>query len=842
MSKRQLFAVFASIAALGVSLVVASPAAYAAGSITPWQNSVAVGGSFSASSNGCPRTETDGNEGYVFQQGEIRLLVGAGASQRIAAFGTSAGGVRHNFVVPGWVDPNEPAQLVGACIRTSYSYEDDQPLREVLFTLPAVSIDITPGSPTMTGPVISLSRPSAATGQSLEVTVSGCQGAQYASVVLLSGSDMTLAEPIYLAGNGGSVTGGSSVVTLSLARPVFEGSDQLPEITQGDHLVIGSCYQDDDEDSFQIISAPVAFEVSGTTPWDSITYEQHEDHIAVSGAGCDGGRNVTVEYREDFYAEETLSQKSLAIAAGSRDLARAARASARDLGEGSITFEVTPEPDGTWSAEVPIGEDVGGLSIAPSCGDPLADGFAYGPRSFYLGSGYADVYMERISPTSSPVGGQISVHLQGECEEGAKVGLYRDGELLSESAAVTPSWSLGVKASLAAPAQPGNYELISSCGSDPGDRRTYEVFSPTQVSGEHPLEAEPTDGWPSQGEREVYHGKIGPITLPPMEHETMSMNSATAAAKAMGPSGLFIDVPRPDGNFAITQMDINLVDDEGMEMPATAAHLHHFVINNKSKKNPACPGGSTFGLPGEIVGASGAEKTALKLDDPYGVMVKDSDDWTGVYELMSRSMETREVYITYDITYRRDVQNVRPVTRYFGSATGCSSFTWTVNGSGQPDTQSTYIKIQKPGRLIAGGAHVHNGASHADIVNDRGRRLCRSEIQYGDHEVGHGMGHSMRGLRADAATTTIVGEPITDDEYPPEFYDDDLEIKSISACGLAEQVSAGERIRFDAVYQNDRSRSGVMGIYSLFVWEGGGPVTPGPRGAEPIRGNPNYTG
>ena len=82
----------------------------------------------------------------------------------------------------------------------------------------------------------------------------------------------------------------------------------------------------------------------------------------------------------------------------------------------------------------------------------------------------------------------------------------------------------------------------------------------------------------------------------------------------------------------------------------------------------------------------------------------------------------------------------------------------------------------------------------------------------------------------------------SEDEYPPEFYDDDLVIEGISNCPLAESVSAGERLQFDAVYENERSRSGVMGIYTAYVWEGGGPAEPGPGGAEPIPGNPNYTG
>ncbi len=112
---------------------------------------------------------------------------------------------------------------------------------------------------------------------------------------------------------------------------------------------------------------------------------------------------------------------------------------------------------------------------------------------------------------------------------------------------------------------------------------------------------------------------------------------ALGGGKALGPSELFIPVPRPSGDFAITKLSFDLVDAEGMPVDASMAHLHHFVITNRSRPNPACPDG-TFGLPGQIVGAAGAERTVLQTGDPYGVVVKGSDQWTGVYELMSRSI------------------------------------------------------------------------------------------------------------------------------------------------------------------------------------------------------------
>ena len=161
------------------------------------------------------------------------------------------------------------------------------------------------------------------------------------------------------------------------------------------------------------------------------------------------------------------------------------------------------------------------------------------------------------------------------------------------------------------------------------------------------------------------------------------------------------------------------------------------------------------------------------------------------------------------------------------SATGCGTFTWTLDGSGTPDTQRHFVTIDKPGRLIGAGGHIHNGGLYADWTNDRGRRLCRSTISYGDEPVGHDMGE--------------MEEPGMG-EYPPEFHPGDLAIEGISNCPLAESLSAGERLEFSATYDDEQARSGVMGIFTAYVWEGGGPAEPGPGGAEAIPGTPNYTG
>lgn len=828
-----------------MAVAAASPAG-AAGTITPWSSSVAVGKTFSVTANGCPSEETESDSSYTYQEAQLVLVTGAGAGERAAGFGQGLSDTRYRFRVPGWVDPADPAVVTGRCVRTTYTETGTGTTvsTTVVFTYPDAAIDITPGTATPTGPVFTLDRTTAAGGQVVTISGSQCQGSDYAEAVIYEGTDLSgRTAQNFLAGRGGDVAAdGTFEIQLALNdRGEFEDTGGGP-VAEGPYTVLAGCNVGDDEG--YIFAEPQPLTVVGTNPSGSFEVHVADGQISAMGTGC-VGKDVHVildGYSSNFTVEEQATKRDRALAR--RSLPDAARIAIDQNGEFHETLPVTPEADGTWmvSTDAPAGSF--DLTATADCGDPTADGFRYVTR-YLFEDNFADLFVDRASPTSSPVGGEVALTIGGYCDGEVTAALVdRDRKVISESAPVALNDYGLATATLTAPDTAGTYYGVGTCAGETSYPEPYVVFQPKQVSATAPLADEPTEGWPSRGARETYHGKIGPITLPPME-------MADGGAKALDPSGLFIPVPRPNGDFAITKMSFDLVDSKGMPVSQDDAHLHHFVITNKSKKNPACPNG-TFGLPGQIVGAAGAERTVLQTGDPYGLVVKAKDDWTGVYELMSRSMSTQTVYLTYDIDYRRDVENVRPVTTYFGSATGCNSFTWTIDGSGTPDTQSTYITVAKKGRLIGAGGHIHNGGQSADWTNDRGRRLCRSEITYGDEILNH---TGMDGPRsstlaptrvtettAPMATTTAVGEPIPTEDFPPEFYDTDKVIEGISNCPLAESLSAGEKLRFDATYTNDRARSGVMGIYTAYVWEGGGPAAPGPGGAQPVPGNPSYTG
>jgi hypothetical protein len=799
-----------ALSVVGAGLALAASPVAADGTLTPASATVAQGASLVVATTGCPLLEEEGEGSYTVQRAELLLTTGSGAGERLVSFSTYDGSDRYLLNVPGWVDPAQPALVTGRCVRTTLSFEDDTEQVTTLFAYPEVAVDVVAGTAVPDGPYVALDRSTAAGGQALRVTITGCEGAEFAQAVLFDGADLSgRGEPRFVAGSGAGEGAGPGTFELELDLNTNRIDGDAGPVPEGDYGLLAVCGFAGDR---FLQSEPQAVSVVGTNPSGAIAVELVDGDLVVSGQACTGGRTVELRYEgyafdEEFTTARDAAQRLVAgtQAGGGRtgdaDLLR--QLVVDDEGEISGSATATPEADGTWTVTEALPEASVGVQVRATCGDPFVDGFRYVPM-FVSASIYADLYVDRVSPTSSPTGGPITVHLEGVCEGEVRVAILDDDlEVLAESEPIT----LGVletgSGTVTAPATPGTYAVAGRCGDQRGVPDAYEVFAPETRSATSPLPEEPATGWPSAGPRATYEGRLGPIDLPAMEE--LDPEVLRDAARALGPSELFTSVPRPDGDFAITKMDFDLVDAQGRPVGADRAQIDHFVITNRSDRNPACPDG-TFALQGAIVGAAGPERTVLQTGDPYGIVVEDDDQWSGTYQLESRSTQDQQVYLAYDITYRRDVANVRPVTTYFGSATGCDRFTWSLDGSGVPDTQSHVITVAKDARLIGAGGHLVEGGTHADWVNDRGRRLCRSEVSYGG----------------------------------------DGAIEGISTCPLAEQLRAGERLRFDATYANDEPQFGAMGIFTAYVWEGGGPASLAtPAGAVPagaLPGSPSYTG
>jgi hypothetical protein len=739
-------------------------------------------------------------DGAPYRYALVRLMT-TGADPAVVAFAQSFVGYDGELTLPDWYEPG-PARLVADCFQVDGA-EGGTPV--LVFSFPSVDFELMAGD----GPsrqTMTLGRTSVEEGQVIPVELTGCDpGGEYDNAFAVVYEGEGIAGPGWAYGTP-VATGFGEPGADGTARIELAVSGQGDAIEPGSYFVLGLC----ERSMTRFVYPTQAITITGTNPAvGTLTadYRSSAGKVDIAGEGCTGGALVAVRVTSDpgFDAE----------AAGPDTDARLARVAASGRSTRAIAdIVVVPEPDGSWSHvwDLPP-EGAQFAQVSADCGDPLADGFRYRPRFVSLGGG---LWVSRVSPTSSPAGGPVVVQVIGECDGTVTVELVDDGGEVHATGTTTISGRYG-SAELTAPPHADRYSVAVRCGMGRGYGADLEVFDPGPFRSPDPVPpAPPATGWPSAGPVEHFTGRIGPIALPP-EHDMGGMD-----ASALPPSGIGIDLPRPEGELAIRSIRYDLVDaGTGQPVPTDDAHLHHFVMGNTAEQNPACPRG-TFGLPGEIIGAVGQERSQVDLPDPYGLVVEADDQWSGVYDIMNLGHEAREVYLTYELTFQRDVSRIRPVQTYFFSATGCDSFQWTIDGSGTEDVQSHHVTMEDDGLLVGGGGHVHSGGEASELYDDRGRLLCRAELHVGEGG-GHG-GPGMSAGRVAATTTTVVDEgPM----YPPEFYPDDPPIEHISSCpSINQPVQAGERLRFDAIYTNERARSGVMGIGLFFVWEGGGPADP----------------
>jgi hypothetical protein len=781
-----------------------------------------------------------GDQGESYRRAVVRL-VRTGADPVVVALGESFEDDGVELTLPDWYEPG-PGLLTADCI--DYSFEDEQ--STVVFAYPPIAFDLQAG----TAPPrqsMSLGRTSLEEGQVVDVTLTGCDVDDGESatgyVLLFEGDDAMLGFNDAIA-NANAAPDGSGRVHVELEALSYRG-----RLEPGSYTVVGICWQDRALTLYR--SEPVTITASNAAV-DTIQLDRRvaESQVLISGSGCTGGALVTLEITADRWDEMARARRKLEDRIS---MAAKSQRSAKQLDR----LVVTPAADGSWShlwTEPADGADE--LSVVAECGDPSADGFRYQRSYLYIGIGDL-ARVERVSPTSSPVGGPVDVHVFGSCSDPVGVDLL-DGEGEAHSSGSAAMENSTGTARLDAPDHAGLYAIRVRCGTKKGMAGTLDVFDPGPPRSPAVVPpGPPATGWPSAGPVEHFTGRIGPIMLPAEDMDPMD----PMGTRALPPSGLGVAVPRPEGDFAIRSMKYDLVDaGSNASVPREDAHLHHFVVAKLGDHNPACPNG-TFGLPGKIFAAVGQERTPLNLADPYGLVVRAGDAWAGVYDLMNLTDETREVYLTYEMTIQRDISKIRPLNTYFTSATGCSRFTWTVDGSGTKDVQRTYITVEKDGLLVGGGGHVHNGGEATELHDDRDRLLCRAEAHFGEGgHGGHGGHDDMAGASRAAVTETTVSPTTTrpgggegDPMFPPEFYPDDPPLEHISNCpGINRPVKAGERLRFDAIYTNDRARSGVMGIALFHVWEGGGPADPVTGGkpntpppaspAKPLPGRARFTG
>ena len=264
-----------------------------------------------------------------------------------------------------------------------------------------------------------------------------------------------------------------------------------------------------------------------------------------------------------------------------------------------------------------------------------------------------------------------------------------------------------------------------------------------------------------------------------------------------------IDIPTPGVDGFITEMQTDIVDANGSQVPINRLMLHHIVFLNLGSKFGAKRDGtcnrftaldSKTALPniGERFGGSGEERLRMRLPAGYGYPIKAKDRWGMSYMLMNHRNKTDSAYVQYTVTY--DTAPKKPAKPYWLDIKNClSDPVFDIPGGkkrGSTTRRSRTWTVPETGRVVAGGGHVHGGA-RSMTLNRAGCELYRSKPTWGRR------GHPFYRVK-----------PVLHEPGPV----------NMSAFTSAEgfPVQRGEQLRLDANYDGEILHTRVMGI--MVIW------------------------
>jgi hypothetical protein len=265
--------------------------------------------------------------------------------------------------------------------------------------------------------------------------------------------------------------------------------------------------------------------------------------------------------------------------------------------------------------------------------------------------------------------------------------------------------------------------------------------------------------------------------------------------------------PKPSVDGYVTRMEVDVVDAQGRPISPRHLMLHHIVFLN-------------LGVPGKFdhrdwtcdvftgldyrtklpaladrFYAAGEERNKLLLPDGYGYPVKGNDAWILTWMFMNHHATPAKAYIQYRITY--ETEPLKPAYMVWLDVRNClSDPVYDVPGGGPPGSvhsRSTTWTARQPGRLVAGGGHVHGG----------GKNVVLSQPDCGDREL--------------FTSRPLYGLP-THDFYNvrPVLHEPGPIDMSGFTTPEGIPVTAGQKLKITSNYDNARPHARVMGIYGVY--------------------------
>jgi plastocyanin len=277
-------------------------------------------------------------------------------------------------------------------------------------------------------------------------------------------------------------------------------------------------------------------------------------------------------------------------------------------------------------------------------------------------------------------------------------------------------------------------------------------------------------------------------------------------------SDFTIPNPSADGRFAgaekaaILGMSTDITDANGKPIPIQRLMLHHIVFLNGG--NPSAgrvlpdatcktltfpDNQTTVPALAERFYSAGEERSVFDLPNGYGYKVSAQDRWGMLFMVMNHRDRSDSAFIQYTITYTTEPEaaELRDVTPFWFDVENCKADPFfDAPGGGKPGSTITKRFVwtaPKNLRIVAGQGHVHGGAKIVRLRQlDCGNRVAAESIP-------------TWGTRRHPFYTV---RPILHEPGPINM------TRFHSDVGIP--VAKGQRIEFEAVYDNELPHTRVM--------------------------------
>jgi stress up-regulated protein Nod 19 len=293
----------------------------------------------------------------------------------------------------------------------------------------------------------------------------------------------------------------------------------------------------------------------------------------------------------------------------------------------------------------------------------------------------------------------------------------------------------------------------------------------------------------TQGTKQTYDCRYGPITVAPFQVLTKEIQ---------------LGMPKPDVDGFVTNMETDVIDANGRQIPIRRLMLHHIVFANLGKQDRTCQSFTMWDSMTQVPAAAerfygaGEERAKLALPDGYGYPIKRSDNWLVTYMFMNHRAKVDSAYIGYRVTVETR-PDVTPVEPYWLDVENCKvDPVYDVAGGrsrGSRNVRRAVWTVPKAGRLVAGGGHVHGGGEALALS----RPACPSG----------GAIYTSRPTWGSSRHPFYRVRPVLHEPGPIHMSGFN------SATGMP--LAAGERVLLESDYDAARPHTRVMGIMVVFL-------------------------